>query len=666
MVVPRPSKIQTAVTGKFSAWGCLHEATSETSAPDGPSVYPFMSPLAADEARPNDAEEVFRPATVLAAVFSGLVAVVVFTTFPAATRGPLTAALSVSVVASATLATLSFNRRLPHARLPDVVLGLASLLATVGLYGVHLGGGLLLVTSLVLVVVGTAVLVGTPRHYLAFCVVVSGGFLVHALRARAPERLAEALGLFGAMAFGGLLLSVRSRTEARLAAFAAQAVRQRHELVAALDRSRGELADRERLEREREGLREQLAHAQRLEAIGSLAGGVAHDMNNTLGAILGTAEALAESPTPDVRDNALAIVAAARRGAELTRNLLGYARKGKNQVRPMRLARVLRDVETLLARSLSRQIRVSSNMEDRTLVVDGDVAQLSHALLNLGINAAEALDQGGEIHLSMRPRELGADRARSLGVVPGRYAEVCVEDDGPGISPDVARQAFEPFFTTKVGGTGLGLSMVWGMAKSHGGAVQIGPAGARGTRVQLLLPLSDRRPFVSERPPTPTANSPTSGRRTRALLVDDDAAVRATTARMLRRLGFQVFEAGDGAEALAVHAREGRIGLAVVDVAMPVMGGAECFEQLRAREPSLPILLVSGFAPDGEVQRALALGGGAFLEKPFGVQDLARSIEQLLEPPRTSESLVVATLASEPALKRLAQGPFDGACPGRS
>ncbi len=466
------------------------------------------------------------------------------------------------------------------------------------------------------------------------------------------------------MSLGTILVVLRRRSELRIAAYSIETAERRRELEDALARSRRELEDRARLEHEREVLREQLAHAQRLEAIGALAGGVAHDMNNTLAAILGAAEGLVEGRDAEVAEQARAIVAAARRGADLTRNLLGYARKGRNQVRPVRLARVVRDVESLLGRSLSRRVRVSSTIHDRSLVVEGDAAQISHALLNLGINAAEALDGArGEIHLTMQEVELDRAAAAAASIPPGAYVELRVEDDGPGIDPVVARRAFEPFFTTKQGGTGLGLSMVWGMAKSHGGAVLIEPGHLHGTQVRLLLPRITTRPQPSE---PPAALSTTfHNRRTRALLVDDDPAVRRTTARMLRRVGYQVFEACDGAEALEVHQREGKMGLAVVDVAMPIMGGAECFERLRELDPGLPILLVSGFAPDGEVQRALTLGGGTFLEKPFGTRDLAQAIESLLEPPaRPSEALAVAGLASDPGLKKLATGPFPKAWTG--
>ncbi|MBL8721068.1 MAG: response regulator [Myxococcales bacterium] len=604
------------------------------------------------------------PAALFAAGFAVIVAIMEAVLLQDARRVELVAGASLVAVMCAALALLAFLERLPAHRVDDVVFGSSLLTASVTLWGIHRVEPHAFLTLLIFHVVAVSVLTLSYRHYLVFSLLVLGAFVGIARHDHVAHLPTETLGLVGAMGLGGILVTLRRRSEVRIAEYSIETALRRKELEDALARSRRELEDRTRLEQEREALREQLAHAQRLEAIGALAGGVAHDMNNTLAAILGAAEALVESHDAEAADHAKAIVAAARRGADLTRNLLGYARKGRNQVRPVRLARVVRDVESLLGRSLSRRVRVSSTIRDRTLVVEGDAAQISHALLNLGINAAEALDGvRGEIHLSMQPVELDATAAAATSVAPGPYVEICVEDDGPGIEPTVARRAFEPFFTTKQGGTGLGLSMVWGMAKSHGGAVVIEPGQLHGTRVRLLLPLVAARPQLSE---PPAALSTTfQGRRTRALLVDDDAAVRRTTARMLRRLGYQVFEAGDGAEALEVHRREGRMGLAVLDVAMPVMGGAECFERLRALDAALPILLVSGFAPDGEVQRALSLGGGTFLEKPFGTRDLAQAIEVLLEPPaRPSETLVVAKLASDPALKKLAAGPFDKAWTG--
>ena len=438
------------------------------------------------------------------------------------------------------------------------------------------------------------------------------------------------------------------------------------ELSRALDAARHELAERQRAEAERqraeaerEALREQLLHSQKLEAIGTLAGGVAHDMNNVLAAILGVAEFIRADAPAATAEGLDQIIEAARRGGDLTRNLLGFGRRGKYHRERIELGHVVDGVTRLLARTLPKTIDLVSDTTG-PCAVEGDASQLDQALMNLCLNAADAMSGSGTVRIRTRQTHLCGPAALAAGLPDGLYAAVSVADSGCGMTPETRSRIFEPFFTTKEQGrgTGLGLSMVYGTVANHGGAVTVDTAPARGTTITLYLPVLPAAaaptdppaptptaipiptpiptatpteipiptateipiPTATEIPiPTPTATSiPEPASTGLILVVDDEEILRRVTRRILERAGYRVITACDGAEAIALYrAHQPAIRAVVLDMAMPGMGGAECFAALRTIDSSARIILASGFAVEHEASGCLAAGAIDFLEKPY-------------------------------------------------
>jgi signal transduction histidine kinase/CheY-like chemotaxis protein len=403
--------------------------------------------------------------------------------------------------------------------------------------------------------------------------------------------------------------------------------RRRDELAVALEAARHELEERKRAEAEREALREQFTQAQKLEAVGTLAGGVAHDMNNVLAAVIGLTELVRDEVDGPARADLDQILATAQRGADLTRNLLGFSRRGKYRLERVALESVVEQTTRLLCRTLPKRVALETSFAHGMLDVRGDGSQLGHVLVNLCLNAADAIAASGTIRITTAAVELAGERAETLGVADGRYVALTFSDDGSGMDEATRRRVFEPFFTTKaVGkGTGLGLAMVYGTVAHHKGAIEVDSAPGRGTTFTIYLRASARRSHsCSSTPRVKSGNG-------LVLLVDDEPAVRLVGRRLLERFGYQVAEAVDGKDALAVFAlRRDEVRLAVLDMSMPVMGGAECFYALRAQAPWLPVLMCSGYAVEAEARGCLAAGAAGFLEKPFSAAQLAAAVARAL------------------------------------
>ena len=332
---------------------------------------------------------------------------------------------------------------------------------------------------------------------------------------------------------------------------------------------------------------------------------------------------------PGERADLEQIVAEAERGAALTRGLLAFSRRGQYRKQVLVLDDIVREVLPLFERMLPKSIEVRSQLTGGTACVEGDPVQLGQALVNFGLNAAHAMNNAGTLELAADVVELDLAAATKLALAPGRYARLRVSDTGIGMEESVRRRVFEPFFTTKpMGkGSGLGLSTVWGVAQAHGGAVSVASTPGKGSTFWLHLPLTTAVPARAPAPPAPTPASDLP--RTTVLVVDDEAAVRRGTQRILERMGLTVLTAGDGAEGLRVfdeHA--GVIALVVLDMGMPVMGGAECFTRLRQRS-TVPVLIATGYAVDEHVQALVAAGAG-LIEKPFQSADLVGAVRRLL------------------------------------
>ncbi|GAO03254.1 blue-light-activated protein [Anaeromyxobacter sp. PSR-1] len=394
-------------------------------------------------------------------------------------------------------------------------------------------------------------------------------------------------------------------------------------LALANRRLAAELVERQRAEEARQAAEAQARHGQKMEAVGLLAGGIAHDFNNLLTGILGYAELLGE-PGTAADEAAAGIRQAARRGAALTRQLLGFARRGKYQQVPVDLHALVREVSALLERTLDKRIAIRHQLAAGTAVVRGDPDQLQQVVLNLAVNARDAMPSGGTLTFETAEVELDAEATRARpGLAPGRHVAITVADTGVGIPAAVRERVFDPFFTTKPAGqgTGMGLAMVYGIVQNHGGWVGFESEEGKGARFTVLLPES---PAIERDDGAVAAGAPEHGAG-RVLVADDERGVRETTARLLRRLGYDALPAASLAEALEVQGR-GALDLALVDLAMPAGDGPETLRALRRAQPELPAVLMTGYGLDARVREALQGGFRGILHKPFSVEELAAEV----------------------------------------
>jgi PAS domain S-box-containing protein len=380
-------------------------------------------------------------------------------------------------------------------------------------------------------------------------------------------------------------------------------------------------------------LETQIRQMQKMEAIGTLAGGIAHDFNNILTGVLGYAELLKldSDPGDPVFRAADVIERAAARGAELTKQLLGFARVGKLQEAPVDVHELIRGVAALLGRTIDKQITVSQQLEAQHRYVLGDRAQLDQVLLNLGVNARDAMQEAGEILFATEDVELDeAFCRRRVDLRPGAYLKVTVEDDGYGIPQGIRHRIFEPFFTTKesLGGTGMGLAMVYGAVQNHKGAIEVDSTKGGGTRFVLYF-----KPTESAGPAEVQAleSEPAAGRG-RVLIVDDEEVVRLIASQMLGHLGYETLQAIDGADAISrFEKHKNEIDLVLLDLVMPRMGGPGCFRRLKAIDPSVKVVLSTGYAVDGSVQEIMDEGVAAYVQKPYRLGQLADAVARALE-----------------------------------
>ncbi|MBA3672704.1 MAG: response regulator [Gemmatimonadaceae bacterium] len=396
----------------------------------------------------------------------------------------------------------------------------------------------------------------------------------------------------------------------------------------------------ERLRRqlaEQSALEEQLLHSQRMEAVGTLAAGLAHDMNNILASITTFASLLEDQvSSPGARADLAQIATQSLRGAELTRGLLAFSRRGQYRKQPIRIDDVVLEILPMLVRTLPRSIEIREQLNGCKVCVDGDPIQLGQALINLGINAADAMNGTGTFTISTDIVELSSDAA-SLALPPGRYARLRVTDAGVGMDEATRRRAFEPFFTTKAAGkgTGLGLSTVWGVVHAHEGAVTVESALGAGSTFSIHLPVTKATTLTRSVPVIMrTAQLERIGT---VLVADDEPAVRAGTARILQRMGLTTLQATNGEDALQQF-RDNRaaIDLVILDMGMPVMGGAECFRKLRETS-QVPVLIATGYAVDADVQEMIARGA-SLIEKPYPSADLMREVARVLEAAKATRS----------------------------
>jgi PAS domain S-box-containing protein len=376
----------------------------------------------------------------------------------------------------------------------------------------------------------------------------------------------------------------------------------------------------------------QLRQSQKMEAVGRLAGGIAHDFNNLLTAIIGHSQLLLADLAPEDRhsESVREIAGAADRAASLTRQLLAYSRRQVLQPKVMSLSDVVGGLETMLRRLLGEHIEFSVTLDQELSSVIADPGQVEQVLLNLAVSARDAMPQGGRLAVRTAITNCAEAFAVEGGLAPaGRYATLEVADTGSGMDEETRTRAFEPFFTTKGPGegTGLGLSMVYGIVSQSGGYLEVSTAPGEGTTMRVHLPLAELSAAQAGAPAAPPSPVAAVGRT--VLLVEDDAAVRRVTREMLERGGFSVLEATSGNEAVSLLDVEDAIDLLVSDVVMPGLSGPELAALARERHPDLRVLYVSGYHEVPAVARGQRRGE-RFLQKPFSVADLSEAVAALL------------------------------------
>jgi signal transduction histidine kinase/ActR/RegA family two-component response regulator len=385
----------------------------------------------------------------------------------------------------------------------------------------------------------------------------------------------------------------------------------------ALDRLQREIKDRERAEAA-------LIQAQKMDAVGQLTGGIAHDFNNLLAVVIGNLDMIGRR-SEDERTSRLArnALEAAERGAKVTSQLLAFSRTQRLEVRPTAVGPLVENLRDLIRQTVGPSIELEIDVADADLPVLADPTQLELTVLNLCINARDAMPEGGTLKVATRTILVSNDP----DLRDGDYLELSVADTGTGMTPEVAERAFDPFFTTKqVGqGTGLGLSMVYGVAKQSGGVARIQSRPGHGTTVSVILPRTHQR--ASEAEASEAAESAAIPQRATVLVVDDEADVRRVLAETLEELGHDVTAVADGETALSeLQARS--YDILLLDFAMPGMNGAQVAEAARRLRPEQKLIFVTGYADTGAIEAAA--GNASILRKPFRASEVARAVQAAL------------------------------------
>jgi PAS domain S-box-containing protein len=383
---------------------------------------------------------------------------------------------------------------------------------------------------------------------------------------------------------------------------------------------------------ERKRLEEQLLHAQKMEAVGTLAGGLAHDFNNILAGILGYASLLRallnENNLPS--SDAESIEGLTQRGAAIARSLLAFSRKGAYRPVALSINEVVGSVLQMMAQTAGKQIEIRTKLPEGVSSVIGDEGQLHQALLNLCINACEAMPDGGTLTVETANAKPG--RGFFLAhpkTTQGPYVSVAVADTGIGMDAETRARIFEPFFTTKADttGTGLGLPMALGIVERHGGCIEVESASGEGSRFTMYLPATRRKAREVRRKPVGTLRGDET-----ILVVDDEDGFRDGTSRWLRELGYTVIEAASGAEALRIiRKKKDKIKLVLLDMIMKGPSGTETFARMRKLSPGTAVVICTGYSIDAKCQRALRSGASGIILKPLEADRIALKIRQILD-----------------------------------
>jgi two-component system cell cycle sensor histidine kinase/response regulator CckA len=387
---------------------------------------------------------------------------------------------------------------------------------------------------------------------------------------------------------------------------------------------------------ERKQLEDQLRQSQKMEAVGQLAGGMAHDFNNLLTIISGQVEIQLEQmdSSDPLRRPALEVRKAAEQASSLISRVMAFSRKEVTQLEVLDVRSVVAETGRMLPRLIGENIKLVIKSSNRECFVKADATQLQQILVNLAVNARDAMPQGGELIVEVSPVELDASGAkRQENNLPGPYVLLSVTDNGCGMDESTQRRVFEPFFTTKKKGkgTGLGLSIVYSIVRQSGGSVSVHSRVEHGSTFTILWPSVQKQPKRPE--PQPLLSEPAGSGSSTILLVDDETGVREMVSDYLRARGYSVFESSDGIEALDIlcHKQEGKIDLIVSDVVMPRMGGRELASRLRELGNKTRILYTSGYTGDGAIPSIALEPDTFFIQKPFSLKALARKVGEALK-----------------------------------
>jgi PAS domain S-box-containing protein len=394
-----------------------------------------------------------------------------------------------------------------------------------------------------------------------------------------------------------------------------------------------DVTDMVKAEHSKKMMQMELEQAHKMEAIGHLAGGVAHDFNNMLTGILGNAEILqiklsgnedAEGPI----DN---IIKSAGHAANLTKQLLAFARKGQYQLVPVNVHKVIGETTGILYNTIDKRIAIEQNLRANPATVLADPTQLENCLMNLGINARDAMSNGGRLVFSTELVQLDQEYIdlHQYKIEPGYYIQISVADTGTGMSEEVKKHLFEPFYTTKGPGkgTGLGLAGVYGCVKNHGGSVEVYSELGHGTVVKIYLPLYGQSTETELAAAVPVIHQGSGT----VMIVDDEDVIRSIAAQLLENAGYRVVACKDGSEAVSVYRnRRDDIDLVILDMIMPNKNGRETYFELKTVNPGIKVLLSSGFSEDGEAQEIIKSGALGFIQKPYRSAELIVKVQQAL------------------------------------
>jgi two-component system, cell cycle sensor histidine kinase and response regulator CckA len=396
-----------------------------------------------------------------------------------------------------------------------------------------------------------------------------------------------------------------------------------------------DVSERLKSEEEKRRLENQLQQAQKMESIGTLAGGIAHDFNNILMGIQGNASLMllkidASHPSFEKIKNVEKYV---QNGTELTKQLLGFARRGKYQVKASDINEIIDKSATMFGRT-KKEIRIRMDLARDIWTVEVDRGQIEQALLNLYVNAWQAMPEGGDLYLQTENVLLDGSQLRPYKVEAGKYVKITVADTGVGIDNKTKDRIFEPFFTTKeMGrGTGLGLASVYGIVKNHGGYINVFSERERGTTFSIYLPASEKKVVADKE----IAVSFEKGSGT-VLLIDDEQMIIDVGRELLSNLGYEVMLAMSGPEALEEYKKnQAKIDLVIMDMIMPGMGGGETFDRLKEINPDVKVLLSSGYSIDGQATKIMQRGCAGFIQKPFNMNQLGEKIQAILGGAKTT------------------------------